>query len=78
MDLLDFARGLPTDFTEAEFIDELRKVVDLDQIRPLSDAECPNMYDAVAYLGDYLILLREFFRGQNPQVAIHSSNIARQ
>ena len=40
MDLLEFARSLPTDFTEAEFIDELRKVVDLDQIRHLSDAEC--------------------------------------
>lgn len=62
MDLLEFARSLPTDFTEAEFIDELRKVVDLDQIRHLSDAECQNMYDAVAYLGDYLILLREFYQ----------------
>ncbi|MFV0409047.1 MAG: hypothetical protein ACK5LJ_04905 [Paracoccus sp. (in: a-proteobacteria)] len=60
MDLLEFARSLPTDFTEAEFIDELRKVVDLDQIRHLSDAECQNMYDAVAYLADYLLLLREF------------------
>lgn len=62
MDLLDFARNLPADFTEAEFIGELRKVVDLDQIRHLSDAECQNMYDAVAYLSDYLLLVREFYQ----------------
>lgn len=55
MDFLESARSLTTDFTEAEFIDELRKVVDLEQIRHLSDTECQNMYDAVAYLADYLL-----------------------
>lgn len=35
-------------------------------------------YDAVAYLGDYLILLREFYQRSKTSGAIHSSNIARQ
>lgn len=59
MDLLEFARSLPTDFAEAEFIVELRKVVDLEQVTHLSEAECQSMYDAAAYLADYLLLLRE-------------------
>ena len=57
MDLLEFSRSLPTDFTEAEFIDEPRKVVDLDQISIYPTNA--NMYDAGH--SDYLIL-REFYQ----------------
>ncbi|RNF36061.1 hypothetical protein [Paracoccus methylarcula] len=62
MNLLEFARHLPEEFSEAEFINALREVINLDEIRHLSDAECQSLFDAVTFLADYLILLREFYR----------------
>ena len=60
MNLIDFAKTLPADFEEADFIDHLKKSVDLDQIKDLSEIEVNNLFDAVQYLADYLLLFREY------------------
>lgn len=60
MDLIEFARTLPTDHVDETFINHLRQVVDLNQIRELPEGEVQNLFNAVQFLADYLLLLQEF------------------
>ncbi|MEP1521283.1 hypothetical protein [Ascidiaceihabitans sp.] len=60
MDLIEFARTLPKEPTDQIFISQLRKVLDLDQIRSLPEGEAQNLFDAVQFLTDYLLLHQEF------------------
>jgi hypothetical protein len=60
MNLIDFAKTLPVDFEESEFIEHLKKSVNLNQIKDLSESEVDNLFDAVQYLADYLLLVREY------------------
>lgn len=60
MDLIEFARTLPKEPTDQVFIDHLRQVLDLDQIRSLPEGETQNLFDAVQFLTDYLLLQQEF------------------
>ena len=60
MNLIDFAKTLPADFEEPTFIEHLKKSLDLDKIKDLSESEINNLFDAVQYLADYLLLVREY------------------
>ena len=61
MDLIEFARNLPHERSDRTFIDHLGQVLDLDEIKNLSDTECQNLFDAVQFLADYLLLQKEFY-----------------
>lgn len=60
MDLIEFARTLPKEPSDHVFISHLRKVLDLDQIRSLPERDTQNLFDAVQFLTDYLLLQQEF------------------
>ena len=64
MSLIDFAKTLPTEFDELEFVTHLKKSIDLSQIKDLSADEVNNLFDATQFLTDYLLLVREH-QGQN-------------
>ena len=59
MNLLDFAKTLPKQFDDQEFINHLMKSVDLNSIKDLPEHEVDNLFDAAQYLVDYLLLVRE-------------------
>lgn len=59
MNLIDFAKTLPADFDELEFVNHLKQSVNLSQIKDLSEAEVNNLFDATQFLTDYLMLVRE-------------------
>ncbi|KEJ89004.1 hypothetical protein [Sulfitobacter donghicola] len=59
MNLIDFAKTLPADFDELEFVTHLKQSVDLSQIKSLSEAEVNNLFDAAQFLTDYILLVRE-------------------
>lgn len=61
MDLIDFARTLPQKRSDRAFINHLLQVLDLEEIKNLSDTECQNLFDAAQFLVDYLLLQKEFY-----------------
>ena len=59
MNLIDFAKGLPEEFTEQEFVDQINQMIDLKQVVTLSERERLNLFSAVQYLADYVLLAQE-------------------
>lgn len=59
MNLSDFAKKTPQDQSEQEFVDSLKSIVDLDGIANLSEAERDKLFDAVQYLADFILFVRE-------------------
>ena len=59
MNLIDFAKGLPEEFTDQEFVDLINQVIDLKQVVNLSERERLNLFSAVQYLADYVLLAQE-------------------
>lgn len=63
MKLMDFAKILPEEFGEQEFIDRVNQVVDLKEIQSLPVNERQSLYDFAQYLADYLLLVQECLEG---------------
>lgn len=59
MKLSDFAKQLPKNFTEQEFVDLMNQVIDLKPIVDLPAAERSALFDGVQYLVDYIMLAQE-------------------
>lgn len=59
MNLIDFAKSLPEEFTDQEFVDLINQVIDLKQVVNLSERERLNLFSAVQYLADYVLLAQE-------------------
>lgn len=59
MNLIDFAKTLPVNFEDRQFVDHLKQAVDLSQIKELSEDEVNNLFDAAQFLTDYILLVRE-------------------
>ena len=59
MNLLDFAKQTPANKSEQEFVDCLKQVIDLAEIENLSKTERDALFDAVQYLTDYVLFVRE-------------------
>ncbi|WP_243614788.1 hypothetical protein [Shimia aestuarii] len=59
MKLADFAKQLPKNFTEQEFVDMMNQVIDLKTIVDLPAAERSSLFDGVQYLVDYITLAQE-------------------
>lgn len=59
MKLADFAKQLPKNFTEQEFVDLMNQVIDLKTIEAMPLAERSNLFDGAQYLVDYIMLARE-------------------
>ena len=59
MNLIDFAKGLPEDFTEQKFVDLINQVIDLKAIVTLSERERSILFSGVQYLADYVLLAQE-------------------
>lgn len=57
MKLMDFAKGLPEEFDEKEFIDRVNQVVDLKEIQSLPVHERQALYDFAQYMADYMLLV---------------------
>lgn len=64
--LIDFARLVKAgdDITDAEFIDQMRRVLPLDDMRNLTPDEAEWLLMAVEWLYDYCILLFEFHQSE--------------
>ncbi len=67
MDLIQFARSLPEKRTDRDFIEHLKRVLALDELKNLSDKECQNAFDACQFLVDYLTLQKEFYGTEKPR-----------
>jgi len=61
MDLMTFAKQLGEDYSGQEFVDLLKQVIDLDELKNLSDREAQNLHDAAQFLSDYMLLHKEFY-----------------
>jgi hypothetical protein len=59
VNLLDFAKTLPEDFSEQQFVDLMTQVVDLKQVLTLSERERSILYSGVQYLADFVLLAQE-------------------
>lgn len=59
MKLADFAKQLPKNFTEQEFVDLMNQVIDLKTIVDLPVEERSALFDGVQYLLDYIMLAQE-------------------
>ena len=59
MNLIGFAKGLPEEFTEQEFVDLINRVIDLKQVATLSERERLNLFSGAQYLADYILLAQE-------------------
>jgi hypothetical protein len=59
LNLIDFAKRLPKDFTEQQFVDLINQVIDLKQVVTLSERERSILYSGVQYLADYVLLAQE-------------------
>ncbi|MBO9429610.1 hypothetical protein J7392_08965 [Sulfitobacter sp. R18_1] len=57
--LSNFAKQLPKNFTEQEFVDLMNQVIDLKPIVDLPAAERSALFDGVQYLVDYIMLAQE-------------------
>ncbi|OCX62559.1 hypothetical protein BFP70_13815 [Thioclava sp. SK-1] len=59
MKLEDFARQLPQNFTEQEFVALMNQVIDLKKIVDLPAAERSALFNGVQYLVDLIMLAQE-------------------
>lgn len=59
MKLIDFATQTKAVQSEQEFVDRIGQVIDLAAIQKLSRPERDALFDAVQYLTDYVLLVRE-------------------
>ena len=59
MNLIDFAKGLPEEFTEQKFVDLINQVIDLKQVVTLSERERSLLFSGAQYLADYILLAQE-------------------
>lgn len=59
MKLMEFAKTLPEEFVEKEFIDRVHQVVDLKEIQSLAANERQSLFDFAQYLADYLLFVQE-------------------
>lgn len=60
MNLMTFAKNLKPDSSQADFVEMIKKVIDFQEVKNLNDPEIQNLHDAVQFLSDYLLLLKEF------------------
>ena len=59
MNLIDFPKRLPDDFTEQQFVNLINQVIDLKAIVTLSERERSILFSGVQYLADYVLLAQE-------------------
>ena len=59
MNLADFPKHLPNDFTEQQFVDLMNQVIDLKSIPMLSERERSILFSGVQYLADFILLAQE-------------------
>ncbi|MEO9649350.1 MAG: hypothetical protein ABJ360_09530 [Roseobacter sp.] len=59
MDLIEFSKQTRKDRSEQEFVDSLKQVIDLGEIENLSQSERDALFDAVQYLTDLVLFVRE-------------------
>jgi len=59
LNLIEFPKNLPDDFTEQQFVDLINQVIDLKSIVTLSERERSILYSGVQYLADYVLLAQE-------------------
>lgn len=59
MNLADFPKHLPNDFTEQQFVDLMNQVIDLKSIPKLSERERSILFSGVQYLADLILLAQE-------------------
>ena len=59
MDLIEFSKQTRKDQSEQEFVDSLKQVIDLGEIENLSQSERDALFDAVQYLTDLVLFVRE-------------------
>lgn len=59
MTLSEFAKQLPENFTEQEFVDLMNQVIDLKSITDLPERERDALFDGVQCLVDFILLARE-------------------
>ncbi|WP_243837764.1 hypothetical protein [Rhodovulum visakhapatnamense] len=59
MNLADFAKRLPKNFTEQEFVDLMNQVIDLKAIVDLPASERSALFNGVQYLVDFIMLAQE-------------------
>ncbi|MEN8896772.1 MAG: hypothetical protein ABF248_11900 [Yoonia sp.] len=59
MDLIEFSKQTRKDQSEQEFVDSLKQVIDLGEIENLSQSERDSLFDAVQYLTDLVLFVRE-------------------
>jgi hypothetical protein len=59
LNLIEFPKRLPDEFTEQQFVDLINQVIDLKQVLTLSERERSILYSGVQYLADYVLLAQE-------------------
>lgn len=59
MNIADFPKTLPNDFTEQQFVDLMNQVIDLKSILTLSERERSILFSGVQYLADFILLAQE-------------------
>jgi len=59
MTFSEFAKQLPAEFTEQEFVDHMNRVIDLKSIVDMPEAERDALFDGAQYLVDFILLVRE-------------------
>lgn len=66
IDLLEFARrvGDGSRVSQAEYIDQMRRVIPLDSLRDITPEESESLLMSVTWLYDYCILLWEFHQAE--------------
>lgn len=60
MDLITFAKQLEPECNQDDFVKMIKQVVDFQELKNLNDSEIQNLHDAVQFLSDYMLLLKEF------------------
>ncbi|MEP1535543.1 MAG: hypothetical protein ABJZ56_03460 [Paracoccaceae bacterium] len=59
MNLIEFSKQTPKNQSEQEFVDNLKQVIDLGEIEKLFHSERDTLFDAVQYLTDLVLFVRE-------------------
>lgn len=59
MTLIEFAKQLPEDHTEQEFVDLMNQVIDMKSIKDLLESERSALFSGVQYLADFILLAQE-------------------
>lgn len=63
MILMEFAKTMPSEFGEREFVDRVNQIFDLKEIPSLTAHERQSIHDFAQYLADDMVLLRECNEG---------------